>query len=209
TAGTPDLRANNRTNSKSDVNGASTDSNSGGDALNGSAPLSGTVAYVAGNVTAGGDLSVQAKENVTASVLVGQGEVGLVGVGAAVAVLNVHSNTQAFLASDAGVAVTGTININAVFDDNTSVEIRQGTGGAFVGRGVEVAINNDDSNQLAYIADNARIDKASAVTVSAQANRTVLVDTGSVTFGGIFALGFSGATATAGGTTLASVGSGA
>src|SRR5262249_4261052 len=131
------------------------------------------------------------------------------GVGAAVAVLNVHSNTQAFLDSDAVVAVTGTIAINAVFDDNTSVKIRQGTGGAFVGLGVEVAINNDDSTQLAYIADNARIDKASAVTVSAQANRTVSVDTGSVTFGGIFALGFSGATASAGGTTLASVGSGA
>src|SRR5262249_21130921 len=144
----------------------------------------GTVAYIGGNVTAGGDVSVEAKETATANILVGQGVGGLAAFGAAVAVLNVHSNTQAFLASGAVIDATGTVAVKTSFNENTSVKVYQGTLGGLLGLGVEIAINNDDSNQLAYAADGARIDRASAVTVTADANRTVYVDAGGVNVGG-------------------------
>src|SRR5262249_58592070 len=76
------------------------------------------------------------------------------------------------------------------------------------GTGPEVAINNDPSNQLAYVADGARIDQASAITVTAEAGRTISSSAGGIT-GGLVAAGGAAALATAGGTTVAAVGAGA
>jgi hypothetical protein len=216
TSGNSSLVTNNLNNTINSVSTTSTESNTAADTLNSTtAPENGTVAYIGGtsqsahtHITAGGDISVQAKEAITANLRVGQGSGGAIGVGAAVAVLTIHSNTQAFIDSDAVVAAAGNITVNASLKDQTSVNLFAGQGGTVLGIGAEVAINNDTSNQLAYVADGARIDQASAITVTAEAGRTISSSAGGIT-GGLVAAGGAAALATAGGTTVAAVGAGA
>ncbi len=154
-----------------------TQSNAASDMLSAPVPETGTVADIDGTVTAG-NVSVQAKENVTANVAVGQGSGGIAGVGAAVGVLTIDSNTQAFLDSGAAVTATGTITVNAVFDDKTVTKVYAAQGG-LVGLGVEVAISHDNSNQLAFVADKAKIKQASAGEHRrSTANRTVEAERG-------------------------------
>src|SRR5262249_54765545 len=95
-------------------------------------------------------------------------------------------------------------SVNAGLKDQTSVNLFAGQGGTVLGIGAEVAINNDTSNQLAYVADGARIDQASAITVTAEAGRTISSSAGGITRGLVAAAG-----AAAGGTTVAAVGAGA
>jgi hypothetical protein len=218
TSGNSGLVTTGLANSQSSTGTTTTQSNAAGDTLNGSTtPVTGTVAYVGGTstdpnaptrVTAGGNVSVQAEETVTANVLVGQGVGGLGGYGAAVAVLNVHSNTQAFLDGDAVVAATGSITVNASLNEKTTSKVYAGVGTLALGVGVEVAVNNDTSTQLAYVGDGARVNQASALSVTAKANRAVESDAGGVTTG-VVAIGVASAQATAGGSTVAAVGAGA
>jgi hypothetical protein len=212
TTGNSGLVTANLSNIQSSVASSTTQSNTAGDSLSSTTPTSGTVAYIGGTstsgetqVTAGGNVSVQAKETATASVLVGQGSAGLVGVGAAVGVLTIDSNTQAFLDSDAVVAATGNVTVGTAFNEQTLVKVYAAQGGLTLAIGSEVAANNDNSNQLAYVADNARVDQAGALNVSAQAKRSLEADGGGVNGGGV-AIGVASVQANAGGSTVAAIG---
>ena len=192
------------------VQSSTTDNPAANDMNATTAPANGTVAFVGSGatVTAGGNLDVEALENVTAALTSGGVTVGGVAVGASVSILNIHSNTQAYIDSDAVVSADGAIIVNAALTDNLSTTADAGSAAFIASVGTQVAIINDTSTEQASVNSNARLEQATSVTVSATADR--ILDSTSKDFAniGAAAAGAAVAQATAGGSTTATLGAG-
>ncbi|MFO0880817.1 MAG: hypothetical protein U0840_26095, partial [Gemmataceae bacterium] len=173
------------------------------------APASGTSAFIGKDavVTAGDDLDLHAAETVRLNGSSGGLSGGLAGVGAAIGVITINSNTQAFIDSRSVVTVGDDLDVEADYAASAYLLAYTGTGG--VGAlGAQIGSLEDNSVQEAYLNDRVEVRKADAVRVEATAARSVMTEVGGVSAAGI-AVGGSGSTAKAGGTTRAYVGSSA
>jgi hypothetical protein len=161
--------------------------------------LGGTSAYVGSGatVTAGGDVNIRAKDRLDQQVVVGSASLGGIGIGAAVAVINVESKVNAFIAPEAtvkaGIGENGDVLVHASFvEDFYGLSISGQMSGA-LSLGAQVVVFNDTSTQTAYIggpvadeAHSATVDQAGgSVIVEAKADRTIEV----LTAGGQLSLG--------------------
>ena len=148
------------------------------------APLSGTSAIIQNGavVTVGGDINVDANEDVEVDILTGGVAGGLVGVGAGVAVTSIAANTTA---SAGGILTAGDdITIRARLDEDVNGTAFVGAGG-FVGVGAAVFVVNDTTVVQALLADNATVVSADDVVITATNNQTFDADTGQVTVGAV------------------------
>jgi hypothetical protein len=117
-----------------------------------------------GSVDAGGDVSVAARERVDIDMLLGNLAGGLVGVGAAISVMTVSSQVRA----KAGGAITAGGEVAVVAEGRRDYEVLSvALQAGFVGLGASVVVLNDDSRTSAEIVDNASVDGASAINVTA------------------------------------------
>jgi len=95
-------------------------------AVNSTAPTVGTEAAIEGGtvldptiITAGGNIEVNANENVEVDITVGGVAAGLVGIGAGISVLNVAANATAHAAGT--LSAGGSIAVQAVLNENVDV----------------------------------------------------------------------------------------
>jgi hypothetical protein len=106
----------NETGQRDALKGASTRTGAtprgGADAAIAAAAETGTKADVDGSMTAGGAITVRAQERIDFTIVVGTVSVGVVGIGAAVGVLNVHSATEAYIGNGT-VSAGGNVTVDA------------------------------------------------------------------------------------------------
>ena len=147
--------------------------------LNNAPATSGTSAFIGEGttVTAGDDISVKANEDVEVQITVGAFAGGLVGVGAAVSILSVSANTSAISAGT--LSAGNTIEVKALLNENVNVLALSGSAG-FVGLGAAVVEFHDHSVVQAAINN---VKTADSVTVLADANQALSVETGQVSAG--------------------------
>ncbi|MCA9135478.1 MAG: right-handed parallel beta-helix repeat-containing protein, partial [Planctomycetales bacterium] len=146
--------------------------------------LSGTSAIISGGatVTVGGDINVDANEDVEVDILTGGVAGGLVGIGAGVAVTSIAANTTA---SAGGILTAGDdITVRARLDEDVNGTAFVGAGG-FVGIGAAVYVLNDTTLVQAALANNATIVSADDVLVQAISNQDLYGFTGQVTTGAV------------------------
>ena len=165
--------------------------------------VSGTTAYIGDGavVDAGDDVGVRAKERVDFLVIAGSGAGGLVGVGGSVAVVNIRSDTEAFI-GDATVSAGPDSGDNIAVEAGLVSDVRAvafaGQAG-LVGLGAQVAYINDSSHQTAHINGGASIQQAGgSVNVLATGDRDLKAEAAGGAIGGV-TLGVAVAMATAGG----------
>jgi len=179
-------------------------------AMSTSAP-SGTAAFIAAGATVSagenqsgtGNVSVQAKENITFNVTVGGISVGVAGIGGSVAVVNIQSHLSAYIDHGATVKTgsAGNILVNATLTDNVTGNAYAGQAG-IVALGAQVVVLNDTSTEAAYVGSGAHIPQTSSLTVEASANRILNANVVGGAIGGV-AAGAAIAQGTAGGSTNA------
>lgn len=149
---------------------------------------SGTTAFIADNavVNAGGSVAVRALEQVYVDILAGSGAVGAVGIGGSVVVLNIRSDTDAYLGSDsdsdnddtgaqvsAGSDSSDNILIEAGLNSDVEVFAFAGAAG-LVSIGAQVVVIDDSSRQVAHLGDKVLIPQAGGtVEISAHADRNI------------------------------------
>ncbi|MCB9929003.1 MAG: hypothetical protein H6844_06280 [Alphaproteobacteria bacterium] len=137
-------------------------------------PTRGVNAIVEGGVVAdvGDDVNVDAYERIKVDIADGSVSVGLVGAGAAVAVLNVASQTRAKLGGT--IRADGDISVTAAGIRDFDYHVVTGQGGlAALGAGVTVI--NDNSLVLAEISDGAVIRDAASLAVTAVTDQDINV----------------------------------
>ena len=127
------------------------------------------------NVVAGDDIGVKANEHAAIDATIGQVAGGVVGAGAAVAVLSIADNVTA--SAGGTLSAGGDISVLAMLNENVNVLTLDGATG-FVGLGAAVAVVNDSSATSASLADGAQVHDAASITVSATADRTLSLLTG-------------------------------
>src|SRR6266849_4521046 len=136
----------------------------------------GTSAQLNGTIHAGHSVSVIAGDNLSVTALAGAVAGGLVGIGAAIEILNVKSATEAKVG--AGTQITAgngggdNVTVHAGMDETVNAIAFTGTGG-FVSVGAQVAVLNDQGTQNAHIDDGAAIHQAGGgvdVTTHSQRN---------------------------------------
>jgi len=123
---------------------------------------------------------VQAKDASQAQFTVGGGAVGLVGVGGAVAVLNVAHNARTSVAGN--LTAGGDVSIAAELDENI-VQRTVAAAGGLVGLGASVSFVNDASVVQAALADGGIVGKAASLSVTADADQTLKLQTSGATVG--------------------------
>ena len=167
----------------------------------------GTVAFIDGNVEAGNSVRVRANDKLKVLDLAGALAGGFVGIGVAVAILNVESNTEARIGTGAVIKAGsgGVVLVNADLDEDV-IGISFAGAGGFVAVGAQVIVLNDTGTQWAHIDDGATILQAGGgVDVIANAERDVAVYAIAITTGG-FSTGASIAFISITGDTKAEVG---
>ncbi|MFM7112136.1 MAG: beta strand repeat-containing protein, partial [Planctomycetota bacterium] len=147
-----------------------------------------------------------AKEKIAVSSLAGGGTVGLAAFGAAVSVVTVNSNTQAYIGSNSVINLTGDLLVSSSLESSVRSEAYAGSGG-IVNIGAQAAVVKDTSNQFAFIASGAKIQSADTVTVSASANRNLGSKAAGGGIGGVV-VGITLSRATGSGSTEAEIGDG-
>ena len=173
-------------------------------ALNSGAATAGTSAFIGDGsvITAGHDIRVKANEDVEVDIFVGGFAAGLASAGASVSILNVSANTSAI---SAGTLSAGdTVEVQALLHEDVKVLALAGAVG-FVGLGAAVVEFHDHSVVQAAIGS---VTQADSVTVLADANQNLSVETGQVSAGGA-AFGASFASLSADGEVSATVLAGA
>lgn len=180
----------------------------------------GTIAFIGSGavVTAGDDVKVRAKEDLDVLVLTGSAAVGAVGIGGSVTVVNVRSNTVAYIAGDdpstqaveAGATVSpgsdlgDDIALEAMLDGNVRGFAFAGQAG-LVGLGAQVVVIHDTSAQAAFVQGGAEILKADTLGITAVGDRLVRANATGGNVGGV-AAGASVAVVDVGGSTTAFLG---
>ncbi len=146
-------------------------------------PLTGVNATIESNaaLTAGDDIDVSAREWVNVKTRPGGiGIGGMAGVGAAVGILNLHSDTDA--------AVFGHLNasdqtrVQATLEEVVEARSRAGSLGAISGVGA-ISIVNESSEQTARIEQAAWVESTDELLVNADEILTISVDTGQAGLG--------------------------
>jgi hypothetical protein len=195
----------------------------------------GTVAFIGNTaaVSAGQNITINAKETITMNMEAGQTAGGLLGFGAAVGVTDIAENTQAFVGPQATVSATsGDVGINANLmelvqahayagieepetedTENATTEATEeaaetepltpALGGIVVT--AQVIVLHDTSTESAYLGDGARVLQAGNVQIQAEADRTLSADSTGGAFSTV-AVGGSWANVEAGGSTHAYLG---
>ncbi len=134
--------------------------------LDASVAPQGTSAYVGGLavVTAGGAIDVEANELDSVEVIAGAGTLGLVTIGGSVALVNVGSLTQAFIANGAALYAVGNLTVYAGYNlvplGGNIASAYGGGAGLVAALGAQVAIVNDASVQSAHIGETAEFGTA-------------------------------------------------
>ncbi|MDZ4169925.1 MAG: hypothetical protein U1E26_09780 [Coriobacteriia bacterium] len=171
----------------------------------------GTVAFIGSYATvrADDDITVRADSAVNYYGLIGQASGGIAGIGASIAVVGNHLNTEAFIGSHAtvaaGTAATDDLTVAANGTSTLDVDVFAGQGGG-VTLGAQVGVLTDASSQRAHIDSYATIERAGGVvTIAATADRDVISSQVSVSLAGV-AAGASVSLAEITGTTSASTG---
>ncbi|MBI5616868.1 MAG: right-handed parallel beta-helix repeat-containing protein, partial [Gammaproteobacteria bacterium] len=139
------------------------------------------------SITAGGGIAFGATDRSAADFVVGGGGGGLVGVGAAIGVLNVANNARAAAGGtlDAGGGITVNGRLEEHIDQHSFA-----FGGGFVGLGVGVSVMTVKSTNQAYIADYATVNNAASIGITA----ATVQDFSALTIGvegGVVAIGAS------------------
>ena len=144
----------------------------------------GTVAAIESGavIYAGDDINVNANEYVELNFLVGSGSGGLVGIGAAVSVVNVASSVVAH--ADGVLDAGDDINITAKLDEEVDVMVIAGSVG-FVALGAAVVDMEDSSSVHAYLGDGATVRNADTITIHADGDQDIDGDTGQVAAGAV------------------------
>ncbi len=135
----------------------------------------GTVAFIGSgvSVTAGGNVNVRAKSEVSYTATVGGLAAGAVGIGGAIAVATIKGNTQAYIDTNSTVSAVGNIAVDAeLVSDNASGTAFAGLAGLTT-LGAQVVILNDSSAETATINAGVTIPQAQQVLVTAVSNRTL------------------------------------
>src|SRR6185503_15513355 len=169
----------------------------------------GTVAFIDGNIEAGDSVRIRANDKLKVLDLAGAVAGGFVGIGVAVAILNVESNTEARIGAGASIKAgadgSDVVLVNADMDEDVTGISFAGAGG-FVAVGAQVIVLNDTGDQWAHIDDGATILQAGGgVDVIANAERDVAVYAIAITTGA-FSTGASIAFISVTGNTTAEVG---
>ena len=177
-----------------------------------SRPLpAGTAAFIGKNaiVNAGRHVDVDARETLDFDMLTGALAVGVVGLGAGVGVAEFQNDTRAYIENGAHITAgaAGDLTVHASLLETLGVLSIAGSGGV-VAVDAAVAILGDGSNVVASLGDDVTVDRANAVRVAADDERTLEAETTGVSVGAV-AAGASVAIAEIGGTTRATIGSGA
>lgn len=171
----------------------------------------GNAAFIGKNTTvsAGRHVDVDARESVSFDMITGAVAVGAVGLGAGVGVASFQNDNRAFI--DDGASVTagaaGNVTVTAQLVERLGGLGIAGTGG-IVAVDAAVSILKDNSSVIAQVGDGVAIDRANLVRIEAEDERTLESETYSVSVGLVTA-GASVATSSIGGTTRASIGTGA
>jgi len=148
----------------------------------------GTSAELFGHVTATGNVTVRADDNVGFGGIVGAAGGGAVGIGASILVGSIDAETTAEVGGGAIISAGGQVLVYAGLQENTSTLAFAGGVGA-VGVGAQVSVLNDSSSQWAKIDNGAHINQALAgIDVKAENNnRSVKALTIGGAFGGVAA----------------------
>ena len=166
-----------------------------------------TQAFIGNNsrVTAGGKVDVTATDKTQLDLEVVGAAGGAVGIGAAVGVGITHSTTEAFVGSSTAVDAAGDVSITAAAGNlnATGSRVRSTAGaGGVIGVSAAVSVLKDSSTTRAYVDNNASIERADELLVSAETDRKAAATTIGAAAGGL-AIGASVASATFGGSTSA------
>ncbi len=142
-------------------------------------------------VSAGDDVNVRAKQQLSFTATVGQGSLGFVGLGGSVIVANISEDAQAYIepfaSVSAGPDLGDDINVEAGLVEQKLVGKAYGGQGGGLALGAQVVIINDSSRQLAYIDQGTVISRADHLNVLASAERPAEATAGGVSIGGIAA----------------------
>ncbi|MDD1750937.1 MAG: hypothetical protein LUO89_13810, partial [Methanothrix sp.] len=143
----------------------------------------GTTAQVkpGATLTAGGAISVRANEADEMHVTGGQFAGGVIGVGAAVALLSVADNVSAL--AQGTLNAGGTVEVHAALNEGVQQDVYDGKAG-LVGIGAGIAVTGDSSQVEASLGN---VNAAGAVSVTADATRDVRASTWQVSIGGVAA----------------------
>jgi hypothetical protein len=147
----------------------------------------GTSAFIAAGATvsAGGDLDLEATDNLTANQTVGGVSLSaFLSIGASVGVLNVRSQTDAHVAGTAGAG--GDLTVHARLDETTQQTSIAGQGSIFGALGAAVVVVNDTSSQNAALTGSVP-QTGGLLTVSAQRFATLGQTTGEAAVGAVAA----------------------
>ncbi|MES1246633.1 MAG: hypothetical protein ABUS54_03040, partial [Actinomycetota bacterium] len=140
----------------------------------------GTNAKLLGHVTATGNVTLNADDDVHFGGVVGAAGGGAVGIGASILVASITAQTKAEVGGT--VSSGGLLTVHASMQEDTSTIAFAGAGGA-IGVAAQVAVLNDHSTQTAVIDDSAVVHRAAGgIDVNAENNRSVA----SLTIGGAF-----------------------
>jgi FG-GAP-like repeat/FG-GAP repeat len=180
--------------------------------LNASVPPTGTSAYIGSSavVSAGGALDLDATELDALRVIAGGGTLGVGTIGGSVALVNVGSQTQAFIANGAAVFAIGNLIVHSGYNlvplNGLMASAYGGNAGLVASLGAQVAIVNDSSVQSAHIGETSafgaapasnsagmQILQAGQVTVSAGGTRSLTATAA----GGTFSVGLAAGAAVA------------
>jgi hypothetical protein len=170
----------------------------------------GTVAFIGTSafVTAGGNVNVCAQSQINDTVYTGGLAAGAVGIGASIAIVNVHQHTQAYIDTGSSVSAGGTIAVSAILaGDTVSGTAFAGLAGATAALGAQVVDIQDSSTESAAIDNGASIPQAQSVQVTASSKRTLDPEAIGGSVAGLgFAVGVGVAIAQASGGPAASIG---
>src|SRR5215472_1171047 len=147
-------------------------------------PPSGTSAEIYGTVYALGAVHVRANDNLSVFGVAGAVAGGFVGIGVAVIILNVKSNTDAGIGPSGNVtALGGILEVTTSMNENFFGLALSG-GFGFVGLGAQVIVVNDAGTQNAHIDGGAIIGGAGGgLFVTTSSNRNIQVLAVGVTSG--------------------------
>jgi len=179
-------------------------------AITSTAVPTGTVALlgIGVSVSAGGNVNVRAKSQVSYTGIVGGLAAGEVGIGGSVEIANIEGNTQAYIDANSTVSAGGNVAVDAELVSDTS------NGTAFAGTagiaaiGAQVVDIQDSSTESATLNSGVTIPQAQQVQVTASSNRSLTAQAVGGDVGGVVA-GVGVAIANATGGPSASIGSGA
>jgi hypothetical protein len=134
------------------------------------APTVGTVASIESGavVDAGEDIEVTANEDVEVDIIVGGVAGGLVGLGAAISIINIAANTSAHAAGT--LSAGSNISIDAILDEDVDIISLAAVGG-YIGLGAAVVVVDDSTVVQARIGNGADILAADTRSVPAHARQ--------------------------------------